>query len=231
MRLDSLVLGVKAVVAGLLSHVGNWVACLRYRYRELLVVAALAAAVLAGFAVEMWHRQAPGPLDRVETEPPRLAPATPGAARHPEHPVRTVHAWPRSSGSRGEPRQPVEPPARAETPPAPTAEHPLDLNQATAAQLTELPGIGPRLAARILARRDVLGGRFESPDDLATVPGLGARRAARLRPLVRVTGERSTPVETRPIETGTVPTEITEASPPARPPDQAEGLGTVTEPP
>ena len=65
----------------------------------------------------------------------------------------------------------------------------MDLNDATADDLRRLPEIGPRLAGRILARRDELGGRFGSFAEFAATPGLGAPRAARLRPLVRVPEE------------------------------------------
>ncbi len=65
----------------------------------------------------------------------------------------------------------------------------MDLNRAAPEDLARLPEIGPRLAARILARRDELGGRFRSFEEFATTPGLGARRAGRLRPLVRVLEE------------------------------------------
>jgi len=61
----------------------------------------------------------------------------------------------------------------------------LDLNAATAADLESLPGIGPVLAARIVAHREEHG-RFERPDDLLEVEGIGPRLLARLRPLVHV---------------------------------------------
>ncbi len=58
---------------------------------------------------------------------------------------------------------------------------PLALNQATAAELETLPGIGPTLAARILAWRDSAGG-FRDLDDLAKVRGIGPATLARLKP-------------------------------------------------
>jgi competence protein ComEA len=62
---------------------------------------------------------------------------------------------------------------------------PLNLNQATAEQLDGLDGIGPGLAAKILAYRDEHGG-FGSVDELDQVPGIGATRLAALRDLVTV---------------------------------------------
>ncbi len=61
----------------------------------------------------------------------------------------------------------------------------LDLNTATAAQLEELPGVGPVLAQRILDwRRE--HGRFTSVDELREVTGIGERRFAELRSRVRI---------------------------------------------
>lgn len=63
---------------------------------------------------------------------------------------------------------------------------PLDLNTATAADLEELPGIGPATAAAIVEHRQQQG-RFRSVDDLLEVRGIGEAKLAALRPRVRVT--------------------------------------------
>jgi competence ComEA-like helix-hairpin-helix protein len=60
----------------------------------------------------------------------------------------------------------------------------LDLNRASAAELESLPGIGPSLAARIVAYRDSVGG-VESVDALLEVRGVGEATLARIRTLVR----------------------------------------------
>ena len=61
----------------------------------------------------------------------------------------------------------------------------LDLNLADLAALDALPGIGPVLAARILAWR-AEHGRFTSVDELSEVSGIGDAVLARLTGLVRV---------------------------------------------
>src|SRR5262245_27474610 len=68
---------------------------------------------------------------------------------------------------------------------AATPTGPLNLNIATAAELEALPGIGPSLAAAILAEREKVG-RFESVDDLKGVRGIGEQRFADLKDLVTV---------------------------------------------
>lgn len=59
----------------------------------------------------------------------------------------------------------------------------LSLNQATAAELDALPGVGPVTAQKILDYRAAHGG-FRSVDDLDAVPGIGPARVEQLRELV-----------------------------------------------
>lgn len=61
----------------------------------------------------------------------------------------------------------------------------LDLNDADAAALDALPGIGPVLAGRIVDWRTA-NGRLTSVDQLGEVDGIGPTLLAKLRPLVRV---------------------------------------------
>jgi competence protein ComEA len=61
----------------------------------------------------------------------------------------------------------------------------VNLNTATAAQIEELPGVGPVLAQRIIDwRRE--HGRFASVDELGEVSGIGEKIFAALQPKVTV---------------------------------------------
>jgi len=59
----------------------------------------------------------------------------------------------------------------------------LDLNRASARDLTLLPGLGPSKAGAVVADRQRRG-PFKSVDDLARVPGIGPRTVRALRPMV-----------------------------------------------
>lgn len=60
---------------------------------------------------------------------------------------------------------------------------PIHLNSATAAQLDELPGVGPATAARIIDYRTA-NGPFKTVDELDSVSGIGPAKLAELRDLV-----------------------------------------------
>jgi competence protein ComEA len=62
---------------------------------------------------------------------------------------------------------------------------PINVNTATSAQLEELPGIGPSLAAAIIAEREKRGG-FEAVTELQDVRGIGELRYADIKDLVSV---------------------------------------------
>lgn len=57
----------------------------------------------------------------------------------------------------------------------------IDPNTASATELGLLPGIGPKMAERILAER-ARRGRFETAEQLLDVPGIGVKTLARMRP-------------------------------------------------
>jgi competence protein ComEA len=64
---------------------------------------------------------------------------------------------------------------------------PIDINHATAAELQRLPGIGPKIAQRIIDERR--NGLFKSTADLKRVPGIGVKTLERLRPYITVEPE------------------------------------------
>jgi competence protein ComEA len=85
-------------------------------------------------------------------------------------------------------------PSRARKPRSAVAAAPetvVDLNKATAADLAEIPGIGEKMAQRILAYRAKNGG-FAKVEELLNVSGIGEKKLGRLRPYITV-GSKSTP--------------------------------------
>lgn len=61
--------------------------------------------------------------------------------------------------------------------------HPVNLNTASLVELQRLPGVGPKMAERILAYRQE-NGRFKSLSDLDNVKGIGEKRMDKLGPLI-----------------------------------------------
>ena len=57
---------------------------------------------------------------------------------------------------------------------------PLNVNRAGGEELELLPGIGPKLAKRILEVRESIGS-FSSPEDFLRVPGIGKRLLQRMQ--------------------------------------------------
>ena len=74
----------------------------------------------------------------------------------------------------------VVPLVGAATTPGQATDRGIDLNRATAAELEDLPGVGPVLAGRIVAYRD-LHGSFAAVEDLLDVGGIGEAKLAAMR--------------------------------------------------
>lgn len=67
--------------------------------------------------------------------------------------------------------------------PAPTGK--VNINTASVEQLTTLPGVGPKLAARIVEYRQK-SGSFRAAHDLLNVQGIGEKNFAKLEPFLSV---------------------------------------------
>jgi competence protein ComEA len=155
-----------------------------YARPQLKLLLVLAAVFLLGLGVREWRAGFPDAADRLERfdreDPP---PPIPPAPR--------PRAAPRWATGRPEPaaRTPAAEPSRARAPavpPAPVTDaRPLDLNHASANEISRLPGVGPSLARRIVEERDRRG-RFESPDGLRGILGMGPKKLAALLPHVTV---------------------------------------------
>jgi competence protein ComEA len=68
----------------------------------------------------------------------------------------------------------------------------INLDRAAASELVRLPGIGPALAARIVADREARG-PFGEPDGLLRVPGIGRKTLAKIRPYLTSTPAEGSP--------------------------------------
>ena len=129
------------------------------RWNWVITLAAVFLAFCLGFGVARWTQHTDGVTVRT---------------------ARTVPAQTESA-------LPSVPAASAPTE-GPTEPGPLDLNHATAQELTTLPGIGEVLAQRIVDYREAHG-PFRSVDELIAVEGIGEGKLEKLRELVTVEEE------------------------------------------
>ncbi len=155
-----------------------------YSRPQLKLLLLLAAVFLAGLGVRESRMGFPDAAERLERfdreDPP---PPIPPAPR-----LRAAPRWAAARPDAPAPPRAVPPPrARAPaTPPVPIADpRPLDLNRASAEEISRLPGVGPSLARRIVEERDRRG-RFESADGLRGILGMGPKKLAALREHVTV---------------------------------------------
>ena len=112
-----------------------------------------------------------------------LADASEAAAARPKSKVGKKPPKPAAAVQVGTDPAAMSPVAKAAIAKAPP--EPVDVNRATAAELEKVRGIGPVLAARIIAYRDSVG-RFANVDALTGVKGVGPAMLERLRPYLRV---------------------------------------------
>ena len=155
-----------------------------YTRRQILVLLLLLAVAGLGLGVGHWRRARPDLAERLE-QLDRAAASTSSPA-----PQANASATAESAASEREPRRPrpsKAPCDQAESRALPSSAAPavIDLNRATAIELTRLPGIGPALARRIVDTRDT-GGRFARIDELGRVRGMSARKIEMLRAFVTV---------------------------------------------
>jgi competence ComEA-like helix-hairpin-helix protein len=151
---------------------------------QLKLLLVLAAVFLAGLGAREWRAGFPDAAERLERfdreDPP---PPIPPAPR--------LRVAPRWAPARPEPPAPARAvqlprPRATAAPPAPVADpRPLDLNRASADEISRLPGVGPSLARRIVEERDRRG-RFESSESLRGILGMGPKKLAALREHVTV---------------------------------------------
>jgi competence ComEA-like helix-hairpin-helix protein len=140
--------------------------------QQLFLLLLLLAAAGGGLAVREWRAAYPELAERAERFDHAPDERTARPPRLPGPPVvRSQSAW--------------RPSEKAGSSTPATAAQPLDLNRATADELTRLPGVGAAMAIRIVQARESAG-RFASVDDLQRVKGLSAARLDRLRPLLTV---------------------------------------------
>lgn len=125
-----------------------------YTRHQLALTLLLTAAAGAGLAVDHWRRARPELAARLE-------------------------ALDRIERGDAPVLPPPEPRRRSRAAPPLTA--PLDVNRASETELADLPGVGPALAARIVAARP-----FSHVDELQRVRGMRLAVLDRLRPLVAV---------------------------------------------
>jgi len=147
---------------------------------KLLMLAITAGVLYWALGVEAPEPQrlaqlsvGPETTDRPKAELP--AADNPGVETSREDPVLTPTQNPSPPAPRT--KSPVIAPARH------SVTFPINLNTAGREQLLELPGIGDKLAERILAYRKSHGA-FRNVEELRKVKGIGKKRMEQVRPLV-----------------------------------------------
>jgi len=145
--------------------------------RSLLV---LCAFLLAGFAIQSFRVRQVGPpqIPFVEGATPEWTDVGPNNLAQIPHDGGPSDMAPSDSASNVSPQVPNDVNKTVQF----SSERPggrIDINGASAVQLDELPGVGPAIAARIIAWRTSRG-PFQSVADLQRVRGIGPATLARI---------------------------------------------------
>jgi comEA protein len=98
--------------------------------------------------------------------------------------------------------------------------HPINLNSASAAELQQVPGIGPSTANKILEMRKSYGA-FKSVDDLLAIKGIGPKRLEKMRKYLTVgkspqSKKPATGAQAAPAQAKAPPAKTAAAKPPAK---------------
>jgi comEA protein len=100
--------------------------------------------------------------------------------------IERVHPAPDVRVTRTQEPAPSQPDAPPSAPSKSAKGSIVNLNTASAAELEELPGIGPSTAARIVEYRQK-NGSFKKVEDLMNIRGIGEKSFLKLKPLITVT--------------------------------------------
>lgn len=146
---------------------------------------AIVTVAAGGVGVDRWRRANPDTVAYLETldRAPTPAALSPRARETPRAAPRAADASLTSAVAQRGRVVPGEA-SRARRPRRDDST-PLDVNLASAAELEQLPGVGPALAARIVDVRQ-REGPFGSVDDLRRVRGVGQATLERLRPRLAI---------------------------------------------
>jgi competence protein ComEA len=101
--------------------------------------------------------------------------------------------------------------------------HPININAATAAELQQVPGIGPSTAQKILDTRKSYGA-FKSVDDLLAIKGIGPKKLDKMRKYLTI-GKPPSKKQSNSPQTASAPAK----SPPAKSPTKQSAPPQATE--
>jgi competence protein ComEA len=112
---------------------------------------------------------------------------------------------------------------RADATNAPASAGRVNINQATAEQISYLPRIGGKVAARVVEYRKTHG-QFARPEDLMEVKGIGEKLFLTLKPYIAVSGPTTLAAKVR---SGASPRRREAASPANEKPPQKSAPASV----